>query len=373
MADTRVEDYLRKVYYNSGNPASYGGVDKLYRFAKSDGQNISKGRIKTWLSSQDVYTKHKPIRHNFKRTRVVVPTKLYQFDGDTVSMVRYEKSNSGYKYILILIDILSRYAWTHPLKTLTGKEMTRALKITITKKPQKIRVDSGSEFANSQVKSYLKSKGIDIFHTLNEKKANYAERFIQTLKTKITKYLQHNKTFKWVKILPKITESYNRTYHRSIKMTPASAMQKDDANLWVAQYDPKPKTVKKEYKNSPRSASHYLFKLGDKVKLTYNRSTFDRAYDEKWTDEYFIVSGRDTKQGIRLYTVKDFDNDPVKGSFYESEMQKINEKDRDNKAYNIEKIIRKRTRNGRSEVLVKWDGWHRKFNSWIPESEVENV
>ena len=267
---------------------------------------------------------------------MVVPKKLYH--------------NNGYKFILILIDILTRYAWTYPLKSLTGKEMTRALKSTITDKvPQKIRTDSGSEFANSQVKRYLKLKGIDIFHTLNEKKANYAERLIQTIKTKITKYLQHAKTFNWVKILSKITESYNLGYHRSIKMSPADAMRTDDAKLWIAQYAPKPRPKKKKASIKPSKQRH-KFKLGDKVKLTFNRLTFDRAYDEKLTDENFIVTGRVTKQGISLYTVKDFDNDPIKGSFYESEMQKINATDDVNKVYNIEKIIKKRTRNGKRVI-----------------------
>ena len=372
MAKDDLNKYLTNIYYDAIHPASYGGVEKLYRFTKSEGKNISKGRVKKWLSEQNIYNKHKPIRYNFKRTRVVVPTKLYQFDADTVSMVRYVKDNNGYRYILILIDVLSRYAWTFPLKSLTGKEMVRALTQTLVKLPQKLRTDSGSECANSPVKSYLKSKGVDIFHTHNEKKANYAERLIQTLKTKITKYLQHTKSFKWVDILPKITESYNKTYHRSIQMSPAAAMRTDDVKLWIGQYNPVSKRVKKEPNKPSRVREGYKFKLGDTVKLAFNRSTVERAYDEKWTDEYFIVTGRVIKQGICMYTIKDFDNDPVKGSFYESEMQKILIKEV-NKVYNIEKIIKKRKRNGKREVLVKWEGWHRKFNSWIPESEVEDI
>ena len=26
-----------------------------------------------------------------------------------------------------------------------------------------------------------------------------------------------------------------------------------------------------------------------------------------------------------------------------------------------------------SEVLVKWKGWPEKFNSWIPEDQMENI
>ena len=109
MADISVDEYLKSVYFDSENPASYGGLDKLYRHVKSEGLNISKGQIKKWLSQQSIYTKHRPVKRTFKRTRVVVPSKFYQFDSDTVSMTKYEKYNHGYRYILIVIDILSRY------------------------------------------------------------------------------------------------------------------------------------------------------------------------------------------------------------------------------------------------------------------------
>ena len=68
MANRDLDEYLKNIYYDAEHPASYSGVDKLYRFAKTDGQNISKGKITGWLSTQNVYNKHKPIRFNFKRT-----------------------------------------------------------------------------------------------------------------------------------------------------------------------------------------------------------------------------------------------------------------------------------------------------------------
>ena len=45
----------------------------------------------------------------------------------------------------------------------------------------------------------------------------------------------------------------------------------------------------------------------------------------------------------------------------------------DEVVYKIEKIIKKRKRKNQSEVLVKWKGWPEKFNSWIPEDQMENI
>ena len=170
MAKFNIEQYLNGIYFDPNHPAAYSGLDKLHRYVKKDGHKISKSKIRNWLSKQSVYNKHKPVRYSFKRSRVIVPTKLYQFDSDTASMVQYSKNNAGYKYILVLIDILSRYAWTKPLKTLTGKEMVKALESIFDKTPQKLRSDMGTEYMNDNVKRYLELNKITHFQSLNEKK-----------------------------------------------------------------------------------------------------------------------------------------------------------------------------------------------------------
>ena len=108
---------------------------------------------------------YKTYRKVFKRRRVIVPRKLYQFDVDTANMTKLEKGNLGYKYFLIMIDSLSRYVWTCGLKTLQGKEMVEALKRKLNQShlPEKIRSDLGSEFVNVNVKRYLKVKIIEQF------------------------------------------------------------------------------------------------------------------------------------------------------------------------------------------------------------------
>ena len=52
---------------------------------------------------------------------------------DLVSLQAIAKENSGYNYILTVIDILSRYAFAEPLKRKTGKEVTAAFKKTLKK------------------------------------------------------------------------------------------------------------------------------------------------------------------------------------------------------------------------------------------------
>ncbi len=44
--------------------------------------------------------------------------------GDMSSLKRF---NSGYRYILLVVDVLSKMVWTRPLKTKTGKETTEMM------------------------------------------------------------------------------------------------------------------------------------------------------------------------------------------------------------------------------------------------------
>jgi hypothetical protein len=77
------------------------------------------------------------------------------------------------------------------------------------------------------------------------------------------------------------------------------------------------------------------------------------------------------RDGIPVYKIKDLADDPIDGTFYESELQKVTKSG--DILYRVEKVLRKRKRGKTKEVYVKWDGWPSKFNSWIPESSLGNT
>jgi hypothetical protein len=101
------------------------------------------------------------------------------------------------------------------------------------------------------------------------------------------------------------------------------------------------------------------------IRLSHLKKVFNRYYQEKWTEENFKVESRKLRQGIHVYKIVDYEDDPVQGTFYEPELQRVR-KDV-NSLFRVKKILRKRRRNGQREVFVKWLGWPKKFNSWILE------
>ena len=68
-----------------------------------------------------------------------------------------------------------------------------------------------------------------------------------------------------------------------------------------------------------------------------------------------------------MYRLRDYADDEIERVFYAEELQKVHKSD---DIYKIEKIL---TENGKVKVLVKWLGYDKKFNSWIPESELRKL
>ena len=150
------EKYLSQIYYNRESPASFGGVDSIYHVVRDEGKHqISRNKIRLWLQKQDTYTLHKPVRYRFKRNRVIVGAIDEQWEADLVSMYSLSKYNNGFKYILTVIDVLSKYAWAEPIKTKTGENLVKAFEKILKKgrKPETFHTDKGTEFMNRNITS----------------------------------------------------------------------------------------------------------------------------------------------------------------------------------------------------------------------------
>ena len=84
--------------------------------------------VQEWLSGQNTYTLHKPVRKRFPRNQYTVTNIDDVLEMDLADIRSLSKCNEKYKYLLNVIDIFSRYAWSVPLKDKTGTSFTAALK-----------------------------------------------------------------------------------------------------------------------------------------------------------------------------------------------------------------------------------------------------
>ena len=95
--------------------------------------------------------------------------------------------NKGFRFLLCVIDIFSKYTLVFPLKNKKGLSIINAFQKFLkesNRKPNKIWVDKGIEFYNNSFKKWLKHNNIEMYSRHNEGKYVVAERFIRTLKIK---------------------------------------------------------------------------------------------------------------------------------------------------------------------------------------------
>ena len=120
-------------------------------------------------------------------------------------------------------------------------------------------------------------------------------------------------------------------------MTPKEASKKEnETKIWRNLYGNYDLPVRKAPK----------FSVGDKVRITRKKGTFEKGYTPRWTEEVFTVSDiRYTDP--TTYKIVDYNDEEIKGSFYEPELQKTTQE-----MFRIEKILRSKG----NKSLIKWLG-----------------
>ena len=357
-----MDEYLTQLYYNSKRSGALGGVERLYRDVKKDGKyDISRAQLKKWLMKQNTYTLHKPARRHYKRNRVIVGGIDELWQMDLADMQTMAAENDGYRYLLVCIDVFSKYLWVIPLKTKTGPALVTAFKKILEsgRKPEKVQTDQGTEFFNKHFKELMKKEEIHLYNTYNETKASVVERVIRTLKTRMWRYFTAKKTMRYIEVLQDLVDSYNRSKHRSIQKKPINVTQKNEREVWHTLYGEREKEGPVKYK----------FEVGDQVRISKMKRRFEKGYLPNFSKEIFTVS-QQIPRHPPVYKLKDYNQEELSGTFYNEELQKVIKED---DVYEVEKILKKRGKGKNREVYVKWLGYPAKFNSWIPASEVKDI
>ncbi len=349
-----MDAYLSSVYYNPKRTGGFGGVERLYNDVKKDGKSdISRAQIRKWLMGQDTYTLHKQARRRFKRNRVIVGGIDELWQMDLADMQPLAKENNGYRYLLVCIDVFSKFAWIVPLKTKTGPALVEAFKVILKseRKPQKIQTDQGTEFFNRPFKALMKQEDIQLYNTYNETKASVVERLIRTLKTKMWRFFTAKKTRRYIDMLDDLACSYNHSEHRSIKEKPVNVTIENEQEVWHTLYGDRP-TRKKRVE--------YKFSVGDQVRISKMKRRFEKGYLPNFSREIFTVS-QQIPRYPPVYKLMDYGKE---------ELQKVIKED---DVYEVEEIVKKKGKGKNEQYFVKWAGYPSKFNSWIPASQLKNI
>ena len=216
---------------------------------------------------------HKPITKNFSKRKLISNGIDKIWAADLVEMQKFSKWNKGIKYLLMVIDVFSKYGWIKPLKNKKTESVSKSFDEIFEKskrEPQMLWTDKGSEFISKHFKEFLNKSRIKLYHTENEEKSSVVERWSRTMKNRMCKmFTVNNNTVYWDK-LDKLVDDYNNTKHSGVKMTPNEASKKEDEEkVFVNLYGDLIYWKTKKPK----------FAIGDKVRISkYKRRVFDKGY-----------------------------------------------------------------------------------------------
>ena len=226
-----------------------------------------------------------------------------------MEVINIAKHNRGYRYLLTVVDVFSKNAWVQPVKNKTGQAVTAPFEKILKegRKPINVQTDDCKEFYNKRFEALTKRKGIHHLSTSIDTKASVVERFNRTLKQRLYRYFTVKNTLNFAPVLQDLVKGYNQSYHRSIKRAPNEL--------------------------------------------------------PGWTEEVFVVR-RVQKGKVPTYKVDEWDGTPIKGTFYEQDLQNVTVEDND--LFRIDKIVKRKG----DKVLVRWKGWPDKYDTWLNKKDV---
>lgn len=294
---------------------------------------------------------HKPARRNYPRRKFNMRGLDETWQADLVEMQPYARENKDIKYLLTIIDVLSKFAWAVPVKRKTARDVTAAMESVLRqgRVPTNLQTDNGKEFYNVNFQNLMSKNHINHYSSYSNLKASIVERFNRTLKNKMWLKFSLRGTYKWLDILPDLVAAYNDTKHRTIAMKPKDVTA---ANV---------ETLIKRCSQDPRNRRVLKFKIGDKVRVSKNKHVFEKGYTPNWTTEIFTVNQVMSTIPV-TYKLKDYQDEPIAGGFYEEELLKAKYPD----VYLVEKVLKKRG----DRAYVKWLGFDSSHNSWINKSDL---
>ncbi|XP_071051479.1 uncharacterized protein [Onthophagus taurus] len=237
---------------------------------------------------------HKPAGIHFKRRHVLTKGINDLYQADLVEMIPYARQNSGYRYILVVIDVFSKYAWAVPVKTKSGKDVTKAMKSILkdANVPKNLQTDQGKEFYNKDFMSLMSKLKINHYSTFSSLKASIVERLNRTLKGMKPIEADEEKLLRTV---------YNRKTHYQSQTL------------------------------------HTKFHLNDFVRISKHRGVFTKGYTPNWSNEAFKIVKIQYSNPV-TYLLQDLKGDDIKGAFYTEELQRTHYPD----IQLIEKILKRK-------------------------------
>ena len=292
---------LQRLYTQGA--AAYGSVHNLAKASR-----LPVTTVRQFLHSKDSYTNFTLAARNFKRMRAYARFRNEIWCMDLAHVDKLAKKNNGLRYLLVRQDLFDRTVNNRGMKTRGSEETVKAVSSMITKKnrPNKIWVDKGNEFAGA-FKKFSAAEGIQVYSTMSETKAAFAERTIRSLKNFLYRYME-DFGYKYIHKLLQFITSLNSRRNSSIDMRPNTVKNCDFMSIL--------------YSKPLREFKKPTFKNGDRVRISKYNWPFRKGYKPQFTREVFVIVAIATRKPP-IYTFKDEQDEIIQGKVYQKELIKV--------------------------------------------------
>jgi hypothetical protein len=303
------------IYHNPSHAAAFGGRSALRKAG-----NFEKKAVDKFLNSDKVYRKFKRNRTKFKRARIFVTSMSHIFQADLMDIQKLSRANSGYRYILIVVDAFSRYTVAKPLKRKGATQVAEALDDVFQELKEAdmlaprvlLATDLGTDFWNSKVRTVLTKYNVSHYALRAPKKASIAENSGRYLMDRLYKYLYLKGDDRWVDNLKDFVKAKNSRRNRRLdNLTPAEVNYENQSKVYESLY-----ADRYDRKNIAPP-----LEIGQKVQMAIDTLPFHKSYRGYFKDTVYEIKSRVDYNGIYRYSLVDTtDGVQVSGTYYSEEL-----------------------------------------------------
>ena len=238
---------LQRLYTQGA--ANYGSVRNLTKASR-----LPVSKVRQFLHSKASSTKFTLAARKFKRMKAFARFRNEIWCMDLAYVDNLAKENNGVKYLLVRQDMFDGTVNAKGMKTKESQENVKAFSSMITKtnRPKKIRVDKGTEFAGA-FEMFCTAEGIQVYSTMNETKAAFAERTIRSLKNILYRYIDDFRD-KYIHKPPQFITTLNSRRISSIDKRPNTVKNCDFMSIL--------------YSKHLRELQKPTFKIGEGVRIS---------------------------------------------------------------------------------------------------------
>ena len=181
--------------------------------------------------------------------------------------------------------------------------------ITKKNRPKKIWVDKGTDFAGA-FKKFCAVEWIQVYFTMSETKAVFAERTIRSMKNILYRYMEDFGN-KYIHKLPQFITTLNSRPNGLIDLRPKTVKNCDFLSILYCR-------PVREYRKP-------TFKTGDRVRISKYDLPFRKGCKPHFTREISEIVAIATRKPP-TYTIKDEQNENIQSKIYqkESRLKSIN-------------------------------------------------